>query len=395
VRHGGDAGPHRDGWGIGFVQDGDALVVREPEAASESRWVSFLRTHDLRSSIVLAHIRRATQGPRMLRNTQPFARELGGRVHLFMHNGMLPKIEDDASLPARRFRRVGDTDSEHACCALLDRLAPLWEHGVPSLEDRLALIAQFAREVRVSDRQTSSTPTGTRSSPTGIAARTIRGKSGLQACTCSVGAAPRARRDPRSRASRSPARRGRKWRSSRASRSVGRPGNPSRRARSSCSARAESFVAYGGERSRDGRAGARPTQSAGVVQWDAASAGKESGPKGRVHPKVAVRALPRSTRRGLPCEPRASRGAIRGGRSPLGPPHRSQRGQRYAIRHRVASRRKATLPTRPLRAVHAPARARRRGPLRAWDRWLSTTPARYSAYAARPTPGTPSRDAQR
>ena len=92
---------------------------------------------------------------------------------------------------------------------------------------------------------------------------------------------------------------------------------------------------------------------------------------------------------------RASRGAIRGGRSPLGPPHRSQRGRRYAIRHRFALKRKASLPTRPLRAVHALARARRRGPLRAWDRWLSTTPAQYSAYAARPTAGTPSRDAHR
>jgi hypothetical protein len=30
-------------------------------------------------------------------------------------------------MTARRFRHVGDTDSEQACCALLDRLAPLWE----------------------------------------------------------------------------------------------------------------------------------------------------------------------------------------------------------------------------------------------------------------------------
>ena len=144
ARHGGDTGPHKDGWGLAFVQDGDALVVREPEPASESRWVSFLQRHDLRSSTVLAHIRRATHGARMLRNTQPFTRELGGRAHLFAHNGMLPGIEDDFRFPTRRFRRIGDTDSEHAFCALMDRMAPLWELGLPTLDDRIAMLAPFA-----------------------------------------------------------------------------------------------------------------------------------------------------------------------------------------------------------------------------------------------------------
>jgi predicted glutamine amidotransferase len=44
----------------------------------------------------------------MLRNTQPFARELGGRTHFFAHNGMLPGIEDDGRFETRRFRRIGD-----------------------------------------------------------------------------------------------------------------------------------------------------------------------------------------------------------------------------------------------------------------------------------------------
>lgn len=148
ARHGGATGPHRDGWGLAFVQDGDALVVREPEAASESRWLAFLQDHEVRSAIVFAHIRRATQGDRHLRNTQPFTRELGGRAHLFAHNGMLPGIEDDELLPARRFRRIGGTDSEQAFCALMDRMAPLWEHGLPSLEARLAVIVDFAAALR-------------------------------------------------------------------------------------------------------------------------------------------------------------------------------------------------------------------------------------------------------
>jgi glutamine amidotransferase len=150
ARHGGDTGPHRDGWGIGFVQERDAFVLREPTAASTSEWLEFLQDHALRSEMVIAHIRRATQGELLLRNSQPFARELGGRVHLFAHNGMLPDIERDPRFTTRRFRRIGDTDSEHAFCALLDRLAPLWDAGTasPPLADRLGLIARFAAELR-------------------------------------------------------------------------------------------------------------------------------------------------------------------------------------------------------------------------------------------------------
>lgn len=148
ARHGGATGPHRDGWGVAYLQDGDALVLREPDAASASRLLACAKDATLRSSMVIAHIRRATQGPRMLRNTQPFGRELGGRKHVFAHNGMLHGIETDGRFPARRFRPIGDTDSEHAFCALLDRLAPLWEHDVPSVDARLSEIAAFAATLR-------------------------------------------------------------------------------------------------------------------------------------------------------------------------------------------------------------------------------------------------------
>jgi glutamine amidotransferase len=147
ARHGGGSGPHRDGWGLGLWQDGDALVIREPDAASDSGCVRFLQQVQPRTSIAIAHIRRATQGPRLLRNTQPFTRELGGRVHLFAHNGMLPGIEGDPRFHSHRFMRIGDTDSEHAFCALLERLAPLWEAGLPPLANRLSEIRRFASEL--------------------------------------------------------------------------------------------------------------------------------------------------------------------------------------------------------------------------------------------------------
>lgn len=148
ARHGGDTGPHRDGWGLGFIDGRDVFVVREPLAAATSSWLACVREHDMRAHTVIAHVRRATQGERELRNTQPFTRELGGRMHVFAHNGMLPGIEHDLRFPARRFRRVGDTDSEHAFCALLERLAPLWDDTVPSLDARTAAVVAFAADLR-------------------------------------------------------------------------------------------------------------------------------------------------------------------------------------------------------------------------------------------------------
>ena len=148
ARHGGGSGPHRDGWGVGYVRENDAIVVREPAAANTSEWLAFVQHEDPKSDIVIAHVRRATRGPRLVRNTQPFARELAGRMHLFAHNGMIHDIATIPRFATRRFRPIGDTDSEHAFCVLLERLAPLWDVAVPPLDARLAVIAELAAELR-------------------------------------------------------------------------------------------------------------------------------------------------------------------------------------------------------------------------------------------------------
>lgn len=147
ARHGGGTGPHRDGWGVAFGQQGDALVIREPSAAHDSACLAFLQHQAIASPLVIAHVRFATQGPKLLRNSQPFTRELGGVVHLFAHNGMVPGIEHDPRFQARRFRPIGDTDSEYAFCALLERMAVLWSDGRPELDVRIAAVAAFAAEL--------------------------------------------------------------------------------------------------------------------------------------------------------------------------------------------------------------------------------------------------------
>ena len=149
ARHGGDTGPHADGWGIAMLDERDALLVREPEPAARSAWVRFLEERAPRAAITVAHVRKATRGVRKLSNTQPFTRELGGRTHVFAHNGTLAGVECDPRFRVRRFHPIGDTDSEHAFCALLERLAPLGDGGDLPLEaERVARLRAFAADLR-------------------------------------------------------------------------------------------------------------------------------------------------------------------------------------------------------------------------------------------------------
>lgn len=149
ARRGGDTGPHRDGWGIGYFEGNDVRLIKDTQAAANSEWVGFVQRHRLRSRTVLSHIRKATQGDVSFANTQPFVRELAGRTHVFAHNGKLPGIEGAMALAERGYRPLGETDSEHAFCLLLERLAPLWwdSTGIPPAQERLAAVRRFAAAI--------------------------------------------------------------------------------------------------------------------------------------------------------------------------------------------------------------------------------------------------------
>ncbi len=149
-RHGGLEGPHKDGWGVAHYEDGDVRLLKEPDCAAQSPWLRFIEAHPLRGDTLLAHIRKATRGGRTLANTQPFARELGGHMHVFAHNGDLPGIESANGFRLGRFRPVGVTDSEWAFCALLERLSEPWLDAAapPPLDQRLAAVEAFAADLR-------------------------------------------------------------------------------------------------------------------------------------------------------------------------------------------------------------------------------------------------------
>ena len=148
-RRGGLAGRNKDGWGLAYYVDGDVRLVKEPEPASDSACVRFLQEHPFASSMVVSHIRKATRGVPAMKNCQPFQRELGGRMHVFAHNGDLDLASLRARLPLGAHRPIGDTDSEYAFCALLNLMAPAWGGGaLPALERRRRIVEDFAAAIR-------------------------------------------------------------------------------------------------------------------------------------------------------------------------------------------------------------------------------------------------------
>lgn len=150
---GGGAGSSHDGWGVAFYQGSDVALFREPSAAADSPLVRYLESQGPATQLAISHIRHATQGAVSLANTQPFVRELGGRSHVFAHNGNLPGIYRNDAMALDRALPIGQTDSEHAFCALMSRMSGLWAAredpaSPPSLEARLAVLTGFAAELR-------------------------------------------------------------------------------------------------------------------------------------------------------------------------------------------------------------------------------------------------------
>jgi glutamine amidotransferase len=116
---GGRHGPHAHGWGLALFEGNVAHVFREPAPACVSPLAGFVRDHPIKTLLAIAHVRKKTRGKVSLANTHPFVRELWGRTFAFAHNGT---VHNAFELPLGGFRPMGQTDSEHAFCALLSAL---------------------------------------------------------------------------------------------------------------------------------------------------------------------------------------------------------------------------------------------------------------------------------
>lgn len=116
---GGGSDHHADGWGLAYFLGAQAKITKQAVAAFNSPQAAALVKNAQASHTVMAHIRKATIGSVALKNTHPFVRSLWGQEWVFAHNGDLKHYRPRLTWP---FMALGDTDSEHAFCDLLNHL---------------------------------------------------------------------------------------------------------------------------------------------------------------------------------------------------------------------------------------------------------------------------------
>lgn len=147
---GGNTGPHADGWGVSYYQGRAAQIFKDPRPAAESCLLAMLADQELKSTNVIAHIRKANPSRfgRATANTHPFEREWGGRSWVFAHNGKLPGLNHLGVCPVSRFTPIGETDSELAFCLIMNAMSHCVQHGVNlSPLERVLAIKPVIREV--------------------------------------------------------------------------------------------------------------------------------------------------------------------------------------------------------------------------------------------------------
>src|SRR5207247_5843991 len=125
---GGRTAEHSDGWGLALYDDRFARLWLEPAPAWDSRLARFVRENPIPTLLAVAHVRKRTVGPAGLANTHPFKRVMWGRDWVFAHNGTLPDVR---ARPLDGMTPIGDTDSEHAFCWMLNELTAAFPGGYP------------------------------------------------------------------------------------------------------------------------------------------------------------------------------------------------------------------------------------------------------------------------
>lgn len=134
---------HKDGFGIAFFEDAGVRLFVDAQSARESPVAEMVRRYPIRSSNIVAHIRKATQGRVALENTHPFQRELWGRYWVFAHNG---DLKDFSPRLHGAFRPVGNTDSERAFSWLMQELAKA-HAAMPSIPELTRTLRELVPRV--------------------------------------------------------------------------------------------------------------------------------------------------------------------------------------------------------------------------------------------------------
>jgi glutamine amidotransferase len=139
---------HPDGWGIAHLHlGGEMKLFREVAPAHGSgRFREHARA--VRSEVVVAHVRKASVGGNLLRNTHPFTHD--GWV--FAHNGTIRRFSERRGAferridPALRRQLTGDTDSERCFFMFLTELRRESGDTLEAAARALGRVARFTRD---------------------------------------------------------------------------------------------------------------------------------------------------------------------------------------------------------------------------------------------------------
>lgn len=154
--------PH--GWGLGYYQSGQPLLRKHPQALDSGPLDFYPQMENIRSNIVMGHVRGSAAGGRTNDNTQPFR----FRRWLFCHSGTFSgfdgiRSEVSEAIPGFMRRNIhGSTDSEvlfHLFLAFLNDAGRLDDLAVPSSEVARALRSALAYATRLLD-QGQAQPSG-------------------------------------------------------------------------------------------------------------------------------------------------------------------------------------------------------------------------------------------
>ncbi len=111
-----------DGWGLAYYSDVYLQIIKEAKSAVDSKLFDFIERYP-QSDTFISHVRRSTRGIPSYLNTHPFYRRVyvgdQPKEYAFAHNGTLTEL---VGLELQQFTPLGETDSEHAFCYLLNAI---------------------------------------------------------------------------------------------------------------------------------------------------------------------------------------------------------------------------------------------------------------------------------
>lgn len=136
-----------NGWGMAVLDNENISIEREPLRAKDSMYLKNRLSAKVKTSRLMAHIRKATVGHVNFSNTHPFIkRDESGRTWVLVHNGT---IFDAPHMNHYRFIQEGETDSERILFYLVNEINKGLEENFGSFDtnERFLVIDKMVRDL--------------------------------------------------------------------------------------------------------------------------------------------------------------------------------------------------------------------------------------------------------